>query len=737
LHAVEPDIPLADFNGDDYAGWTATGDAFGSAPASGTLPGQMHVDGFEGKGLVNSFRGGDGSTGTLTSPEFTITRRYLSFLVGGGGHAGRTCVNLLVEGKVVRTIAGPNTAAGGSEQLEPASWDLADLAGKAARLEIVDQERGGWGHINADHFVLTDTKPPSLLKDVRREIVAEKRWLTLPVKKGAKKRVLSVLVDGKVWRALDIELADGEPEWSAVLDITPVRGQSLVVSVDQLRQDSTALERIGQTDTPPDAERLYTEPLRPKFHFSPARGWNNDPNGLVYRDGVWHLFFQHNPYGWDWGNMHWGYATSRDLFHWREQGEALYPDAQGTMFSGSAVVDTRNTAGFAPGKPGEPVANPPLVLMYTAAGNTGLQSRGQGFTQGLAYSLDDGKTWTKYAGNPVLPEITGGNRDPKVVWHAPSSKWVMVLYVERDKKHTIEFFSSPDLKAWTKLSAVEGFYECPDFFELPVEGAAGETRWVLTGASSEYMVGTFDGTTFRPETPKLPGHRGRGFYAAQTWSDVPHNRRVQIGWMQAPSPGMSFNQCLSVPLELALVRTEAGPRLTWRPVSELAALRGEPMVSRGKAGSGTRQGPEEDALDVEYDIGTLADARFVLDIHGLRIFRDVRTNELVFQRIAQGEPATPHPQVPEGGEESSAPSLLRVKLPEPAERVEWTGIAPPTLRVLVDRTTVEVFLGETGTYIPLPFIPDSKSRSVGFSVPNSASHGWEVRVHRIRSAWER
>ncbi len=385
LRAVEPDIPLADFNGDDYAGWTATGDAFGSAPAPGTLPGQMPVDGFEGKGLVNSFRGGDGSTGTLTSPEFPLTRRYLAFLVGGGvmpvarasicwstakssaPSRGRTRRRAV--GAVGTCIVGPRRS-----------------RGKSCPIEIVDQERGGWGHINADHFVLTDTKPSSLLKDVRREIVAEKRWLTLPVKKGAKKRVLSVLVDGKVWRALDIELAEGEPEWSAILDIAPVRGQSLIVAVDKLREDSTALERIGQTDTPPDAERLYTEPLRPKFHFSPARGWNNDPNGLVYRDGVWHLFFQHNPYGWDWGNMHWGYATSRDLFHWREQGEALYPDAQGTMFSGSAVVDTRNTAGFAPGKPGEPVAKPPLVLMYTAAGNTGLQSRGQGFTQGLAYS---------------------------------------------------------------------------------------------------------------------------------------------------------------------------------------------------------------------------------------------------------------------------------------------------------------------------------------------------------------
>jgi sucrose-6-phosphate hydrolase SacC (GH32 family) len=206
------------------------------------------------------------------------------------------------------------------------------------------------------------------------------------------------------------------------------------------------------------------------------------------------------------------------------------------------------------------------LLLYTAAGNP--------TTQCLAWSRD-GRTFTKYEGNPILKEITPGNRDPKVIWHAPTSRWEMTLNVEVDKLHVIHFFRSKDLKERTNLSSTEGVYECPDFFELPVEGQPGRSRWVLTGASSEYMVGEFDGTTFRPETPKLPGHRGRGFYAAQTFSDIPANdgRRIQIGWFQTATTGMPFNQSMTVPLELRLRETTAGPRMTWSPARELASLR--------------------------------------------------------------------------------------------------------------------------------------------------------------------
>ena len=193
-------------------------------------------------------------------------------------------------------------------------------------------------------------------------------------------------------------------------------------------------------------------------------------------------------------------------------------------------------------------------------------------------SSTDGRTFTKFTGNPVVKQITGGNRDPKVIWHEPTKKWVMTLYVEtqtRQAHHPFLHLAQPARTGRCTEPAPTASFECPDFFELPVDGDAANKKWVLTAASSEYMVGTFDGTTFTPETPKLPGHRGRGFYAAQTFSDIPANdgRRIQIGWFQTETPGMPFNQSMTIPLELKLTATPEGPRLTWTPVKELASLR--------------------------------------------------------------------------------------------------------------------------------------------------------------------
>ncbi|NWF85857.1 MAG: glycoside hydrolase family 32 protein, partial [Bryobacteraceae bacterium] len=246
---------------------------------------------------------------------------------------------------------------------------------------------------------------------------------------------VEVVLEGRILRQFEIELSD-QPEWWAFLDVKPWRSQTVIVRAEGLPAGSRALEMIDQGNAINGAETLYRERLRPQFHFTSRRGWNNDPNGLVYFEGTWHLFYQHNPYGWNWGNMHWGHAVSRDLVHWKETGDVLFPDAMGTMFSGSAVVDWQNTSGF--GRRGVP----PLVLFYTAAGGTSKLSEGRPFTQCLAYSTDKGRTWIKYAGNPVLPEITPGNRDPKVIWHEPSRRWIMTLYVENNREHTIQFYAS-------------------------------------------------------------------------------------------------------------------------------------------------------------------------------------------------------------------------------------------------------------------------------------------------------
>lgn len=694
------DIVIADFESEAYGDWKAEGSAFGSGPAHGTLRGQMPVEGFLGKGLVNSFNGGDGPTGKLTSPEFKIERAFLSFLIGGGGYEDQTCMKLIVNGKAVRSATGPNTQAGGSEMLASASWDVREFAGKTARIEIIDQATGGWGHINVDHIVLTDKKPPSLLKDAKRELLVEKRLLHLPVKNGGAKRVVSIVVEGRVERAFDIELADAEPDWWAFLDVSAWRGKTIAVQVDKLREDSRGLSGIEQSDSLKAAADLYREPSRPQFHFSPQRGWTNDPNGLVHFQGEWHLFFQHNPYGWNWGNMHWGHAVSRDLLHWEERGEALYPDELGTMFSGSAVVDWKNTSGFGNGK------EPPLVLIYTAAGGTGPQSRGKGFSQGLAFSNDRGRTWTKFAGNPVLPQITGGNRDPKVFWHEPTGRWVMALYVERDKKHTIEFFASPNLKEWKLLSAVEGFYECPDFFELPIDGDSKNKKWVLTGASSEYMVGAFDGTKFTAETPKLPGHRGRGFYAAQTYSDAPDGRRIQIGWMQAPSPGMSFNQCMSLPLELSLKSTADGPRLAFQPAKEIEKLRTKhhaPKLKTLKPGDANPLASlNAELIELHAEFAPTPKTLTTLTVRGIPVTYDFERQDLIVN-----------------GHRTFAP------LTDGRHRIA----------VFSDQTTIEVFANDGRTYIPVPAIPKKTDRGLAISVTGGDVEFQVLDVYDLGSTW--
>jgi fructan beta-fructosidase len=312
--AAEPDVLIADFEADTYGDWEVTGEALGPGPARGTLPGQMAVSGFEGRGLVNTFFKGDGSTGTLTSPQFKIERSYINFLIGGGAHKDKTCINLLVDGKVVRTAVGPNSVPGGSEELDWESWDVAELAGKPAVIRIVDEATDGWGHVNIDQIVEADRK--MAYETITRQLTVDKPLLHLPVKTGARKRLMRLVVDGKMVRQFVIELAKEEPDFWTYTEDDAHLGKTLRIEADKMPADSTALDALKLADHRPDAEGAYQEPLRPQFHFSPARGWTNDPNGLMYYDGEYHLFFQHNPWGVNWGNMTWGHAVSPDMFHW-------------------------------------------------------------------------------------------------------------------------------------------------------------------------------------------------------------------------------------------------------------------------------------------------------------------------------------------------------------------------------------------------------------------------------------
>ena len=592
-----PDLVVADFEADAYApGWTTTGTAFGPGPARGGFADQQPVAGFRGRGLVDSYRGGDAPVGTLTSPSFTVERAYVNLLVGGGGHAGQTCVNLVGDGgHVLRTATGAD-----DERLDPVTWDVRPLRGRRVVIQIVDRARGSWGHVNVDHIVQSDT--PAV------------------------------------------------------------------------------------TDAP-----VYAERYRPQFHFTARRGWLNDPNGLVFADGEYHLFFQHNPDQTTGGaNMSWGHAVSPDLTHWTELPIALAPDAHdGYIWSGSAVVDGDNTSRL--GTPGRP----PLVAMYTAAKAP--------FAQAIASSTDRGRTWTKYPGNPVIGHVARDNRDPHLVWHGPTKRWVVVFF--KDVNDTFCLYDSPDLIHWTPLQEfrVAGCGECPDFFPIKVDGGGGgETKWVFTAANGKYVVGTFDGHAFRPEQDVRQVDYGGNFYAVQTYADAPSGRRIQVAWMRGGRyPRMPFNQQMSYPAELTLRGTPDGPRLFRWPVAELDALHGKATrvndvdVTGESAVTGVSGNLFDIALDV--DVGTATEVG--LSVRGEPVVYSVRDQVL----HALG----------------TAPLALtdgRLRL-----------------RVLVDRTSVETFA--EGGRVSLTSCCLPKGEGVTVVARGGTAHVRSVVVTELKSAW--
>ncbi|MFH1731455.1 MAG: glycoside hydrolase family 32 protein [Planctomycetota bacterium] len=575
--AARKDILIADFEGQTYGeGWTVEGEAFGPGPARGTLPGQMNVSGFQGKGLVNTYFKGDGTTGTLTSPPFTVERKYINFLIGGGGFAGTTCMNLLVDGKVVRTAAGSNAAGGGSEALAWQTWDVSKLAGREATIQIVDRRTGGWGHINVDQIEQSDTKKGLPLALLVRVLKIDKRYLLLPVRNGAPTRVMTIDIDppppagshparDKRAHIFNIPLAERDPDWWAFLDLSEYEGRTATIHVNTMARGTHGMAALELSDTIRNLQPLYDEVLRPQLRFSQKRGWNNDPNGMVYYDGEYHFSWQSNPFGLPWANMYWGHAVSKDLVHWEELKPALRPwaMARAHCFSGSAAVDVHNTGGFQTGK--EKV----IVAAFTDTG----------CGESIAYSNDRGRTFTYYKGNPI---IRHGGRDPKLIWYTPPGGdkgwWVIAVY---DGSHggSIAFYTSTDLKTWNVQSYLPGYYECAEIFELPVLGGdgkpTGETRWVAFAADARYAVGRFDGKKFTPDHKGKHGVHWGAYYASQTFTQAPGNRRVQIGWARIGMPGMPFNQAFTVPTELTLRETDDGIRMFAEPIRELDGLHGK------------------------------------------------------------------------------------------------------------------------------------------------------------------
>jgi sucrose-6-phosphate hydrolase SacC (GH32 family) len=450
-------------------------------------------------------------------------------------------------------------------------------------------------------------------------------------------------------------------------------------------------------------DALYQETYRPQFHFTAQKNWLNDPNGLMYYKGEYHLFFQHNPSGVNWGNMTWGHAVSPDMVHWTQLDHAIEPDELGTIFSGSGVVDWNNTAGF---QTGEEAA---MVCIYTSAGGTSEASKGQPFTQSIAYSNDRGRAWTKYERNPVLRHIVASNRDPKVVWHAPSQKWVMALFLDGN---TYALFSSPNLKEWTGLSVVHlpGASECPDLFELPVDGNPEHKKWVFWGGNGDYLIGTFDGTRFKPESETLRTEWGANCYAAQTWSDIPESdgRRLQIAWMSGGKyPNMPFNQQMSFPCELTLRTTPEGVRLFRQPVKEIetihkAAYQWNELTLKPGANPLSELSGELFDICMEIEVGGAAEIGFT--VRG----ETIQYNAAEKQLICLGK--------------SARLETLQGRL---------------KLQILVDRTSIEVFGNEGRVSMSSCFLPDVENRSLSIYASGGDAHLISLKVYELHSIWSR
>ena len=549
------------------------------------------------------------------------------------------------------------------------------------------------------------------MKSRRREFTVSAKYLILPIENGGKSRKLKLRVDGQVVLDYEVALAPGPKgaDWYAFFSLENFRGRSAEVVASGATEEGFALVR--QSDTIPGQESLYRERLRPQFHFTSRSGWLNDPNGLIHYKGEYHMYYQHNPTALHWGNMTWGHAASRDLVHWQEEPKVLFPYAEtGTCFSGAMFVDHRDQLGRRTGE--EEV----LVAFYLRT-EIGLC---------LAYSNDCGRTFTDYEENPVLTHEGARIDTPRPFWYGPKKRWIAPTYDfftnERgEKRRCVGFYSSADLKEWQFESRVEQdrwgdeLCGCVDFFQLPVDGDPQDRKWVMILIDGSYIVGEFDGHTFytlagRPAVTadRVSSLVIRGsYYATMTWHNMPGDRRVQIAWMRhrEPYPCMPFNQQMTVPSELTLHSTGAGPRLRMNPIEELEILRTRTHEWTNltlKRSENPLSGIESELLDLEMEFEPSADVETVIEIRGSKVVYDSAAETL----SSCGTPANLTP----------VDGLIR-------------------LRILVDRTSIEVYGNDGRVYIPHVVFPAGDDHSLRATCRRGEVKANYLRVHELKSIW--
>ncbi len=574
----------------------------------------------------------------------------------------------------------------------------------------------------------------SYAQDTLRKIKIQKGqvYLNLPVSEANKLTRAKILHNGKVLDQFTIKLANSKPDYWVFFDVAPYQGKEITVTVSNenvagggafsnltnasnknveiTKEDRVkGLQMIFADAKYPGQDSVYKESKRPQAHFSAQRGWINDPNGMIYYNGEYHLYYQHNPYGWAWGNMHWGHAVSKDLVHWKELPEAIYPYTsieRDAAFSGSAVYDPKNTAGFRKN------GIDPLIAVYTSTG------RGEC----LKLSYDNGKTFEEYAGNPILKH-TG--RDPKVFWYEPGNHWVMVVWNNGETKkmslgqeaviNQHHIFTSPDLKNWAFQSGVEGFFECPELFELPVIEEPGVSKWVMYDATGRYVLGDFDGKKFSiTQDLKQYDYGGGYFYASQTFNNTPDNRRVQVGWGRGIiHSDMPFNQAMLFPTVLTLKKTFDGVRLCPTPIKEIAILHknSQRFTDRIlKATDSVKAKINGDAIHViaEFEKGDAIP--FGLDILGY----EVSYNDLL------GELTT-----------TRAKANSNTKYVKPGTEIF-------KIEAIVDKNIIEIFINDGELYYAMPFEGDKTNAVTAFvrgRGPARKSILKKMEIHELNSIW--
>ena len=442
---------------------------------------------------------------------------------------------------------------------------------------------------------------------------AEKKYMTVPVNTAVSIKNLSLEIDGKTVCDMDCKIDPRNPNFVAYIDISRFTG-----AIVEVKSDPKLDFEIGFADAIPDEYEEY----RPKIHFTVRNGWNNDPNGLIYYGGKYHMFYQYNPCSGEWGTMHWGHAVSDDLIKWEEKDIALYPDELGAMYSGSAIEDINGVSGIGNGK------NAPMLIYYTAAaGSATRMSAGKRFTQCLAYSFD-GETFEKFDGNPIIPHIEGRNRDPKVVYVDEIGKYALALYLA-DNRYS--FFVSDDLIHFTHLQtlAIPSDWECPDIFPLECEG---ERLWVLMGARDYYLVGKFTDKGFVSIGNEKHLSCAGVNYAAQSFSGT-GNRVVRVYWQRTRFPIPRVTQQMGIPVEATLVKENGEYYLKALPVKELEAYRSEIFSLENAAiiEPVTVQ-TGESALDIELEAEYDSSRRILLTVFGRRITLDMRKNEIWIEK---------------------------------------------------------------------------------------------------------